>query len=69
MAQAAVDKSEPKGYAIKLYVYDLSGGLAKIYSPQLIGKVIQGIWHSCMYIAFCFFLLDTIASRGALYNM
>ena len=49
MAQAAVAK-EPKGYPVKLYVYDLSGGLARIYSPQLIGKVIEGIWHSCMLI-------------------
>ena len=68
MAQAAIDKSEPKGYAIKLFVYDLSGGLAKIYSPQLVGKVIEGIWHSCMYIAF-YFVHETITSRLSFTNI
>jgi len=29
-----------------LFVYDISGGLAKLYSPTFIGKVIDGIWHT-----------------------
>ena len=57
MAQAAVkqnDQQKAKGYHIQLFVYDLSGGMARMYSQQLVGKLIEGIWHSCMYIA-CFF--------------
>nr|CAH8864404.1 unnamed protein product [Trichobilharzia regenti] len=31
---------------VYLYIYDLSGGLARILSPQLLGKQIEGIWHT-----------------------
>jgi len=33
-------------YPVVLYVYDLSQGLAKQMSPMLIGKTIEGIWHT-----------------------
>nr|AAW25841.1 SJCHGC05985 protein [Schistosoma japonicum] len=29
-----------------LYIYDLSGGLASIFSPGLLGKQVDGIWHT-----------------------
>lgn len=29
-----------------LRVYDLSQGMAKVLSPSLIGKQIDGIWHT-----------------------
>lgn len=31
---------------VYLYVYDLTGGMAKQLSPMLIGRAIEGIWHS-----------------------
>ncbi|KAK9458830.1 PPPDE putative peptidase domain-containing protein [Lipomyces oligophaga] len=33
-------------HSVKLYVYDLSKGLAKSLSVQFIGKQIDGIWHT-----------------------
>ncbi|XP_069949887.1 uncharacterized protein [Cherax quadricarinatus] len=34
------------GYQVELFVYDLSRGLAKTMSPALLGKQIEGIWHT-----------------------
>ena len=31
-----------------LYVYDLSQGMAKIMSQQLVGKYVEGIWHTAV---------------------
>ncbi|PVH16815.1 uncharacterized protein CXQ87_004371 [Candidozyma duobushaemuli] len=36
------DEAKP----VKVNVYDLSHGLAAIYSPQLLGKSIDGIYHT-----------------------
>jgi hypothetical protein len=33
-------------YDIKLHVYDLSNGMAAQFSRQLIGKYVEGIWHT-----------------------
>ncbi|KAA1479311.1 DUF862-domain-containing protein [Dentipellis sp. KUC8613] len=35
---------------VKLYVYDLSNGLAKAMSQQLTGKQIDGIWHTSVVV-------------------
>ncbi|KAK3867583.1 hypothetical protein Pcinc_026964, partial [Petrolisthes cinctipes] len=37
---------EDYGYQVELYVYDLSKGLARSMSPALLGKQIEGIWHT-----------------------
>ncbi|KAK7203411.1 PPPDE putative peptidase domain-containing protein [Myxozyma melibiosi] len=34
------------GFPVKLYVYDLSKGLARQMSRQLVGKQIDGVWHT-----------------------
>ncbi|XP_063852913.1 uncharacterized protein DDB_G0284459-like isoform X3 [Scylla paramamosain] len=34
------------GYQVELFVYDLSKGIAKTMSPALLGKEIEGIWHT-----------------------
>eukprot|EP00490_Sorites_sp_Unknown_P009415 CAMPEP_0114671808 /NCGR_PEP_ID=MMETSP0191-20121206/41784_1 /TAXON_ID=126664 /ORGANISM="Sorites sp." /LENGTH=245 /DNA_ID=CAMNT_0001932533 /DNA_START=24 /DNA_END=762 /DNA_ORIENTATION=+ len=39
-----------KGYPVTLHVYDLSGGMAKAYSQQLIGQPIEGIWHTAVVV-------------------
>ena len=33
-------------FPVSLHVYDLSGGMAKSMSKQLVGKQIDGIWHT-----------------------
>ncbi|ORY74499.1 PPPDE putative peptidase domain-domain-containing protein, partial [Leucosporidium creatinivorum] len=35
---------------IQLYVYDLSNGLARTLGPQLIGKPLEGIWHTSLVL-------------------
>lgn len=35
---------------VKLYVYDLSNGLARQLSLQLTGKQINGIWHTSVVV-------------------
>lgn len=37
-------------YEVKLHVYDLSQGMAKAMSKQLVGKQIDGIWHTGIVI-------------------
>ena len=39
-----------KGYDVTLYVYDLSQGMAKQFSPALVGEVIEGIWHTAIVV-------------------
>ena len=38
------------GYSVKLYVYDLSGGLASQLSQSIIGKQLDGIWHTAVVV-------------------
>jgi hypothetical protein len=42
---------------VKLYVYDLSNGLARQLSRQLTGKQIDGIWFVIKYLIVAFFLI------------
>ncbi|KAJ1984961.1 hypothetical protein H4R34_000304 [Dimargaris verticillata] len=35
---------------VLLYVYDLSGGLARTLSPQLVGRTVEGIWHTSVVV-------------------
>jgi hypothetical protein len=39
---------EQEGEKVELYVYDLSQGLARQLSVQLLGKGIDGIWHTAI---------------------
>jgi PPPDE putative peptidase domain len=36
--------------SVKLYVYDLSNGLARQLSLQMTGKQIDGVWHTSVVI-------------------
>ena len=36
--------------SVKLYVYDLSKGLARQLSLQMTGKQIDGIWHTSVVV-------------------
>lgn len=37
-------------YPVKLHVYDLSQGMAKSMSKALVGKQIDGVWHTGIVI-------------------
>jgi len=47
---AQVTSEFKKGYPVLLFVYDISGGLAKLYSQPFVGKVIDGIWHTSIVV-------------------
>ncbi|XP_076053031.1 uncharacterized protein LOC143032337 isoform X9 [Oratosquilla oratoria] len=42
----AMSGDDSLGYKVELYVYDLSRGFAKAMSPALLGKQIEGLWHT-----------------------
>eukprot|EP01084_Bolivina_argentea_P120107 212905_1 len=51
MAQESSSSNEqPKGYPVRIFVYDLSQGMASSYSQQLIGKQVDGIWHTSIIV-------------------
>ena len=33
-------------FPVSLHVYDLSGGMAKQFSRQMVGRQIDGVWHT-----------------------
>ncbi|XP_023670351.1 desumoylating isopeptidase 1 [Paramormyrops kingsleyae] len=37
-------------YAVKLYIYDLSRGMARQLSPIMLGKQLDGIWHTSIVV-------------------
>lgn len=41
---------EREKFPVKLHVYDLSQGMAKSMSMGLVGKQIDGIWHTGIYV-------------------
>ncbi|XP_062859199.1 desumoylating isopeptidase 1b [Trichomycterus rosablanca] len=41
---------EDQTYGVKLYVYDLSKGMARQLSPVLLGKQLEGVWHTAIVI-------------------
>ncbi|XP_030044382.1 desumoylating isopeptidase 1-like [Microcaecilia unicolor] len=42
--------SQPGAHLVKLYVYDLSRGMARRLSPVMLGKQLEGIWHTAIII-------------------
>lgn len=45
-SRAMNGEEEDRGYQVELFVYDLTRGLAKTVSPGILGKQIDGIWHT-----------------------
>merc|ERR1712070_837224 len=37
-------------YPVTLYVYDLSNGMARTMSPMLVGRLVEGIWHTSIVV-------------------
>ncbi|XP_071384331.1 desumoylating isopeptidase 1b [Centroberyx affinis] len=44
-----MDQTSPS-YPVKLYIYDLSRGMARQLSPLMLGKQLDGIWHTAIVI-------------------
>uniref|UniRef100_A0A3B3XS37 palmitoyl-protein hydrolase n=1 Tax=Poecilia mexicana TaxID=48701 RepID=A0A3B3XS37_9TELE len=42
-----MDKNIPR-YNVQLYIYDLSRGMARSLSPIMLGKQLDGIWHTAI---------------------
>lgn len=38
--------SEPESWPVKVYIYDLSKGMARSLSQAFLGKRIEGVWHT-----------------------
>ncbi|XP_074866289.1 desumoylating isopeptidase 1 [Carettochelys insculpta] len=43
-------ESSPTMHPVKLYVYDLSKGMARRLSPLMLGKQLDGIWHTSIIV-------------------
>jgi len=41
-----MESEEEYSYQVELFVYDLTRGLARTLSPALLGKQIEGVWHT-----------------------
>ena len=37
-------------YPVTLFVYDISNGLARQMSPMIVGKLVEGIWHTSIVV-------------------
>jgi hypothetical protein len=35
---------------VKVYLYDISNGMAKSLSPMFLGKTIEGVWHTGLVV-------------------
>lgn len=38
------------GHKVELYIYDLTQGMATMMSPLLLGRQIDGIWHTAVVV-------------------
>ncbi|CAH1645251.1 unnamed protein product [Spodoptera littoralis] len=39
-----------QGTTVELYIYDLTNGLASILSPSILGRQIEGVWHTAVVV-------------------
>ncbi|KAK3588774.1 hypothetical protein CHS0354_003010 [Potamilus streckersoni] len=42
--------AEEEGYDVKVYIYDVTNGLARSMSPMILGKQLDGIWHTGLVV-------------------
>lgn len=50
VVQGRTTRFDDRGEEVFLRIYDLSQGMAKVISPQLLGFQIDGIWHTSIEI-------------------
>ncbi|XP_034056924.1 desumoylating isopeptidase 1-like [Gymnodraco acuticeps] len=41
---------QTESYPVKLYIYDMSRGMARQLSPLMLGRQLDGIWHTAIVI-------------------
>lgn len=41
---------QTESYPVKLYIYDMSKGMARQLSPVMLGKQLDGIWHTAVVV-------------------
>lgn len=46
----APEIEEDAQFPVKLYIYDLSNGLARALSPSLLGIQLDGVWHTSIVV-------------------
>ncbi|PZC71076.1 hypothetical protein B5X24_HaOG214147 [Helicoverpa armigera] len=39
-----------QGTPVELYIYDLTNGLASLLSPTILGRQIEGVWHTAIVV-------------------
>lgn len=44
--------TEDQGWPVRLYLYDISRGLARSLSQVLLGKYIEGVWYGRFILIF-----------------
>ncbi|XP_075974000.1 uncharacterized protein LOC142975160 isoform X2 [Anticarsia gemmatalis] len=42
--------AEEQGTVVELYIYDLTNGLASLLSPSILGRQIEGVWHTAVVV-------------------
>lgn len=42
--------NQSETYPVKLYIYDLSRGMARQLSPVMLGKQLDGVWHTAIVV-------------------
>lgn len=42
---------------VTLYVYDLSQGMASVMAPMIVGRPVEGVWHTSIVVFGIFFIL------------
>ncbi|KAJ3607499.1 hypothetical protein NHX12_024550 [Muraenolepis orangiensis] len=45
-----MERSSGASYPVQLYVYDISRGMARQLSPVMLGKQLDGIWHTAIVV-------------------
>ncbi|XP_073952958.1 uncharacterized protein [Choristoneura fumiferana] len=43
-------EGECEGEPVDLYIYDLTQGLAAILSPAIMGRQVEGVWHTSLVV-------------------
>ncbi|XP_045448898.1 uncharacterized protein LOC123657391 [Melitaea cinxia] len=42
--------SSEEGVPVDLYIYDLTNGLASVLSPAILGRQVEGVWHTSVVV-------------------
>jgi hypothetical protein len=37
-------------FQVSIYLYDITNGMARSFSPMILGKTIEGVWHTALVV-------------------